>query len=349
MKEMEERKYYMVRAMQSLEEDFEVFFKNSVVAVGWREVDFSSFSKSDELRKSVNESYYVNSTIRQQFISRRLNEVERFKNMKENDYVIVPFNSYIVLAEVEENETFSKEDYERDLANQRSVSYRYKDGKILKISRKELSEGLQRRLRVPGSCVSDLFEFGKEIEDIFNSKSYSYSQEMMNLEQEEMDKFKAELLNNIQSGKTNLQTGGIGLENLVYELMKCEGYNAEVLAKNKFAENADADVRAIKEDSFMSKKILAQVKHHSGNTGKLGILQIINVLEEPEYQDYDGLLITSGMISDELRDFAIKSNIDVMDGISLVELIINNLNILSEPTKRQLGISIIPHLISTNV
>ena len=71
-------------------------------------------------------------------------------------------------------------------------------------------------------------------------------------------------LENLQKGKSNLQTGGIGLENLVCEIMQCEGYESKILAKNKFQGKADADILAIKEDSFMSKKIFVQVKHHNG-------------------------------------------------------------------------------------
>ena len=49
---MRDKKYYMVRAMLSREEDFKIFFENNVVAVGWSRIDFSSFSDVDELKKS---------------------------------------------------------------------------------------------------------------------------------------------------------------------------------------------------------------------------------------------------------------------------------------------------------
>lgn len=38
---MSERHYYMVRAMLSGESDFNVFFKNNVVAVGWSDINIS--------------------------------------------------------------------------------------------------------------------------------------------------------------------------------------------------------------------------------------------------------------------------------------------------------------------
>ncbi|ERJ82513.1 hypothetical protein HMPREF1987_01421 [Peptostreptococcaceae bacterium oral taxon 113 str. W5053] len=89
-------------------------------------------------------------------ISKKLNEVKRFKNLQEGDIIIVPFYSSVVLAIVGKEDIYSEKAYERSLANQRKVEYcqvEYclEDGKLMLISRKELSEGLQRRLRVRGS------------------------------------------------------------------------------------------------------------------------------------------------------------------------------------------------------
>ena len=185
---MPDRNYYMIRAMLSREDDFKIFFDNNVVAVGWSKVDFASLPDSQEVKNAVRRSYYEKSDKAQQVISKNLNEVERFKDMKKGDYILVPFNSYIALAEANEKEIYSPEDYEQDLSNQRSVNYRYENGKLLIIPRNELSEGLQRRLRVRGNTVANLFEFKDEIEMIFSRKSYSYSQEMRDMEQEEVKK-----------------------------------------------------------------------------------------------------------------------------------------------------------------
>lgn len=342
---MANRNYYMVRAMFSRDDDFEIFFRSNVVAVGWSEVDFTGFSDVAKLQEEVYRVYYEGRDISKRLISKYLNAVERFKNIKKGDYILVPFNSSIVLAEAEEKEIYSDEGYKNDLANQRRAVYRYENGKLLTIPRDELTEGLQRRLRVPGSSVANLFEFKDEIETIFSRGSYSYSQEMQDTEQKEMKKLKTGLLRNIQEGKTNLKTGGIGLENLVRELMECEGYEAKILAKNKFAGKADADIHAIKEDSFMSKKLFVQIKHHSGYSDKQGIQQLIDVLAQEGYEEYEGYFITSALVPDDVRAFAETNNIEVMDGNALVELIVNNLNRLPETTKRLLGICTIPHVL----
>lgn len=334
------RNYYMVRAQGSKEEDFKEFFDKNIIAVGWSNVDFSKENDINKLRDLVNEKYYNNRI--SPYISKKLNEIERFKGIKKGDYIIIPFYSSIVIAEAEDLEKYESNAIHLDLANQRAVSYKYLDSEPMRIARSDLSEGLQRRLRVRGNTVTNLNEFKDEIDKIFQTNGYSFIQNIMLFEEEKCKELKKQLLHKIQNGETNLQTGGIGLENLVSEIMQCEGYRSKVLPKNKFSGSADADIEAIKEDSFMSKKIFVQVKHHSGNSGKEGIEQIVKVLKCDEYKDHDGYFITSADINDDVRKFASENGIEVMDGMDLVELIIANLNRLSNKTKYQLGICSIP-------
>ena len=103
------RNYYMVRAMNSNQEDFDIFFKNNVVAVGWSRVNFSKEADSERLRQKVWEEYYKNAEKQQNTISRKLNEVERFKTIKKGDFIIVPYNSNIVIAEALDEEIYSEE------------------------------------------------------------------------------------------------------------------------------------------------------------------------------------------------------------------------------------------------
>lgn len=339
-----ERNYYMVRAMFSRAEDFEIFFNNNVAAVGWSNVNFSFYSTAAALRKAVEEEYYKNAGIASQTVSKRLNEAVRFKEIKKGDYIIVPYYSYIAIAEATGADKYSLCDWYQDLANQKCVSFRHTDKGILYIPRSDLSEGLQRRLRVRGSSVANLFEFKEEIDKIFSRPSYAYSQEMQSFEQAELSKLKKRLLESLQNGTTNLQTGGIGLERLICELFQCEGYDAAVLPKNTFGDNADADIRAAKEDKFIDKKMLVQVKHHSGSDDEYGIKQIINALKG-DFEDYDGYFITSAsQLQEQAQKMAQKHGITVMCGDELVEWITTNLDKLSETTKRSLGICTIPRM-----
>lgn len=340
-----ERNCYMVRAMLSRETDFDIFFRNNIVAVGWSKVDFTKYPSSESLREAVREMYYTDNKRASQVASKNLNEVERFKNIKEGDYIIVPYYAGIVLAVAEKEELYSAEAYKNDLSNQRRVAYRYTDHELLVIPRNELSEGLQRRLRVRGNTVSNLSEFEEEIERIFQSKSYTYSQAVRDAEHKVLTDLKQGLLDNIRNGHTHLQTGGIGLEHLVCELMQIEGYQARILPKSKFTGKADADVEAIKIDAFMDKKIFVQVKHHSGISSRHGVEQVIAVLQQKAYEDYDGYFITSADIAPEDLVFAKENGIEVMDGNDLVDLIVSDMDQLSVTTKQQLGICRFPVLL----
>ncbi len=340
-----DKQYLMVRAMTSQEIHFKEFFGNSVVAVGWSSVNFSDYNTAEELREAVREAYYFDKS--GPHVGMNLNECVRFKNIKSGDLIIIPFYSGIALAVAENEECYSDKALAIDLANQHKVSYLFKDEAVLSVPRNNLSEGLQRRLRVPGKTVSDLSEFSEEIEKLFSTpESYSYSGEAKQKEDALQKQFMQDLLSNIQGGKTNLQTGGIGMENLIKELFECEGYNARVLAKTSFKGSADADIEAWRDDSFTSIKIFAQVKHHGGYSGRGGIEQIIQAVEARNNsgENYKGIFITSAKVTDEDKKYAEDNSISVIDGERIVEIITSNLDRLSKSTIKKLGIVMVPSI-----
>lgn len=331
--------------MSSSLTDFEVFFNNSVIAVGWSEIDFSEFGKDDteDLLGSVEEEYYSAKDISPQFVGRKLNQVRRFHNINTGDYIIIPFHNSIRLAIAEGKILYDEKAQNSDLANQRKVSYQYTGTTYKTIPRDVLSEALQRRLRVRGSTVSDLYEFKDEIEKLFSKSSYSWTSDFEEKENALKNALKTKLINKIRIGQTNLKTGGIGLEHLVKELFACEGYNTEVLAKTAF-QLGDADVYAVKSDKFQETKILIQVKHHDGHTGDWGLTQLNEIKSSEEYKDHKFVLITTAEILPEVRKSAEEFDIATMDGNELVEWLIENLNNLSIETKIKLGLSAVPQI-----
>ena len=341
------RNYYMVRAMDSKQKDFKTFFENKVVGVGWSEVNFSNFKKSqvDELRQNVKSVYYSKSKQHPQSVGKKLNEVKRFHNINEGDYLIVPFLNSIRLAIAKDKKLYDKTAYELDLANQIRVNYLMNDKDFKTIPRDALSEGLQRRLRVRGSTVSNLYEFKDEIEKIFNKDNYSWTSDYEEKENLEIEKLKKKLLKNIRNGLTNLKTGGIGLEKLVKELFECEEYNANILAKSHFESYGDADVYAVKSDKFQETKILVQAKHHSGYTDNWGLNQLKIIQENSEYQDFTFVLLTTANIGKKVNEEANQLDIITMDGNDLVDWIFEHLDDLNSQTKIGLGISSIPRIL----
>ena len=341
------KNYYMVRAMDSQPNDFKVFFENKVVAVGWSEVNFTLFDKTDtqNLRKEVESIYYSSGDWHPPTVGKKLNEVKRFHNIKSGDYIIIPFYNAIRMAIAKKEHIYDNNAYDLDLANQIGVNYLFTDNDFKTILRNSLSEGLQRRLRVRGSTVSDLYEFKDEIEKIFEKDNYSWKSDCEEQENELTESVKEKLFSNIQNGTTNLSTGGIGLERLVKELFECEGYNANVLSKNSFENYGDADIYAVKSDKFQETKILIQVKHHSGYTDNWGIEQLKIIQEDSTYEDYKFVLLTSALIGKKVKDNANTFDVSTMDGKELIDWIFEHLDDLKVETKTRLGLSTVSQII----
>lgn len=344
---MEERNYYMVRAMNSTEQDFNIFTKKEIVAVGWSDIEFTQYKNNGErLKTEVTSRYYSDAYIAAQVIGRNLAQIRRFCEIKTNDFIIIPYRNKILLAVATGQQFYSEEDRFADLANQQKVSYQKSSSDELKVvPRNSLSEALQRRLRVRGSIVSDLWEFAGEIENLFAKDAYSYKDDFLEKEQELLAKSKTLLLNNIRIGQTNLQTGGMGLEHLVCELLECEGYEASVCSKKRFPGWADADVEATKDDRFTgTQKILIQVKHHQGISDDHGLNQLLEIQKLDEYNTNKLVFITTAEIDSSVEEKAGRADIFTMDGSGLIDWIFDNIDNLKEETKQKLRISVIPQI-----
>lgn len=341
------KNYFMVRAMNSTETDFNIFTKKNIVAIGWSNVDFTKYNNNFvKLKEELISHYFSNGNIVNQVIGRQINQIYRFCSIKSGDLIIVPYLNKILLATAIGESVYDKSYKDIDLANQQKVIYqKMASGGLKVIARNLLSEALQRRLRVRGSIVSDLWEFENEIESLFAKETYSYQEEFLKQEQRLMEKSKKILLNNIRTGKTNLQTGGLGLEYLVKELFECEGYKANVCSKRRFPGWADADVEATMDDRFIgTQKLLVQVKHHQGVSGSYGIKQLIEIQKIVDYDDYKMVFITTGEIEKDVLMMAKQSDILLIDGNALVDWIFENIYKLNAETKLKLRVSLLPRV-----
>jgi restriction system protein len=198
--------------------------------------------------------------------------------------------------------------------------------------------------------VSDLSEFAEEIERLYRADSaFTWSAYHRAQEEKRREAFSKELLCRIREGDVHLKGGGLGLEDLVAELLEHEGYDeASRIAKDRFDDSGDADVRATKADRFGEQKLLVQVKHHHGNSGHKGIRQLIAIRDnEPEtWGDHDLVLVTTGSVTDDVRDEATENGIQVLDGNDFIEWLLDHVGLLSSRFRRLLGISEVPELTS---
>lgn len=338
---------YMIRAMRSAKEDFDVFFNNSVVAVGWNELNFSDYESLDELLHSVELHYYpAGDRTAPQVAGKRKNEIRRFKGIKKGDKIVIPYWGSVRLAVASGEEKFSVPDMQRDLGNQHVVSFIQEgNGDYVTIPREQLSEGLQRRLRVPGSGITDLSDFDEEVENLFNGEAFISTIARVQNDQERL--FKTKLLNILQEGTSALQAGGIGLEKLVANLLEVDGYHVDIQSKSRFSGIADADIVAIRDDHLASTKLLVQVKHHSGESDEWGAQQLSHILEtEPDlFAEYRLVLVTSGRASTSLMELCEKKDITLVTGAHLVDWITDSLEKISPKMRIALRISDVPQLV----
>lgn len=328
-------KFLMIRSKASIiEKDF--------VGYGWKKVDFSKCETVNQVIQQINDKY-------ENGIGRKTNSVKRYYNLAKGDVVIVPLTKAIAIGIVNGNKSFDIKLSNDKACNLVSVSFfRTTDGHILRIPRKSITQGLESRLKFRQSNVS-LIEFKEEIERIIESIKLNgaYKQETYILEKvdEAENKFKQDLLQSITSGTTWLSAGGIGMEQLIKELLTIEGYTANIQAKNQTSDISDIDIVARRVDRFSESNLMIQVKHHSNISSSYGLEQLI-AYKDFDDSDYQKWFITTAKMSEKSLEIAEANNIKVMNGVELIDWIYENLNELKNSTKQSLGIIEIPVLLT---
>lgn len=326
---MDNSKIYLVRSPSKL-------IAENFAGYGWPQVNFSQAQDAASLMalfagKGINPG-------------RQRNQIKRFFSIQEGDLVVVPLHRAAAFGLAT-----GKRSYATDVGygeNRIGVEYfRHEDGSVVRVPRSELPEALSTRLKIRMSVVS-LDEFRDDITRIINQiqdkGAASFDSHIQQLEADSLTTLREQLLKNIRSGKTTLESGGIGLEKLVAELLRTEGYAAKILAKTAFEGNADADIEAFREDRFTSNKLLIQVKHHTGNTGHHALRQLQQLDNDDDVQRW---LITTGDVQQELVEEAESHGIGVMDGERFVEWVVERADQLSQRTLNRLGLSTTPSLL----
>lgn len=327
----------MVRThLSTIEKDY--------IGYGWAKVDFSICDNVTHVIEKINHNYTDG-------IGRHSNSVKRFFNLSKGDIVIVPLSKAIAIGVVSGEKSF-----DISLANKKSCNlisvnfFRTADGHVLRIPRKSVTNGLESRLKARKSNTS-LLEFKDEINRIVSAikSKGAYKQETYILEKiaEAENVFKQNLLMSIKQGNTWLSAGGLGLEQLVKELITIEGYTASIQAKNQTSDISDIDILAHRVDRFSESNLMIQVKHHSNTSSNHGLKQLIafNEFEDNNYQKW---FITTAEVSEETLYLAQQNNIKVMVGWEFVDWIYENIDSLSQATKHLLGIIETPILLTTH-
>lgn len=325
--------YYMVRTHD---------ISDNYINVGWGKVNLTNYITNFEaITEQICNIYLRNSSAIS--IGKTLNQIKRFIDIKKDDVIVVPYGNSIKIATVK-NKLYKNTEF----GNIIEVDFnKDKNGNIQSISRTDLTEKLQRRLRVRGCTIANYQEFAEEIIRVSSTDNYSYTSDVEVQIEKDIRQFKTNLLKRIREGETHLQGGGVGLEKLIQELLEIDGYDkVKIIAKNKYEGMADADIIAHKSDILIGDTFtLIQVKHHNGITDKHGIEQLIKINNGEEYYYDYKVLITSAELTDETKHYADENDIKVIQGNDLIDWIYDDLDKLSQTTRVKLGVSVVPKFI----
>jgi restriction system protein len=326
------KKYLMVRSP-------EVLINENKIGYGWKQINFASH---DNINSLIKEIIVLNGSI-----GRMTKQVKNYFNLKKDDIVIVPLGKSIAIARVSGEKFFDSSFTGGHGANQIRVEFFRKDNKIIRIPRSTLKQNLESRLKLR-TTIGDLSSFSEEIEHLIQNLNNYGNFEVDNSYQEKAEfyerEFKKELLNALCKGNTRLKAGGRGLEELVSELLKIEGYSqVDILDKKNGVGIADVDIQATSDNNPFLKDILVQVKHHNGETSSHAIKQLIAYEDEINSDAYKWV-VTTGSFSDKSKILAEENQINIMEGEQFVDWIYTNLNKLTDKMKANLGIVDVPKL-----
>ena len=353
------KRYYIVRIRERVED----FVKNSKVAVGWSETDFTKYINDPEgLKSAVNNKYYSKDGIAPTTRGRKLNEVKRFINIEENDIILVPGYRCFYIGSATNQFSYDKVNYKDDLANQLQVDFKKdENNEPMSFARDGKNTALATKLGVRGFTVLEITNSAiiKSIEELLESDTdMSEADKVIKKENQGLAEFKKSLKDVLpQYESLSLNAKGRGFEDLIKELMECDGYKAEILSNRIGGSGyADADILAIKEsgltDEFTS-AIYIQVKHHHGESDD-GIDQIVEfkrLIEESnqEFQSREGneitlspenikyVLLSSGFFTTYVKNKAEINGIILIDGDQLAEILFNKIDDISPDIRYKLG------------
>lgn len=176
--ELKMSKYYIVRIREQAEE----FVKQSKVAVGWSDVDFTKFKgDGDGLAEAVKKCYYSDSDVSPYLLGRKRSEVKRFINIKKGDIIIVPGYKSFYLGETTDEFIYDESKKNIDLANQLKVNFKKdREGEPIPFERKGKNTALMTKLRARGFTVL-------EVRNDQDSDLTKYIDELMREEQDISD------------------------------------------------------------------------------------------------------------------------------------------------------------------
>jgi len=323
--------YFLMRSPKAL-------LKDNKIGYGWKHLHFSDYDNVEKVLAQLN-------------AGRRKNQIKRFFNLKEGDVILVPLHCSVAIGIVKGDKSYD-ENAPKNTWNQVAVDFLKEDQKTLRtVSTRDnlITNRLLGRLRLR-MTIASLNEFSDEIEKlkkISESGEYNVSQIYNDNEESRAAEVKASLLSNLRSGNNlRIKGGGDGFEELICELLRLDGFNADIQSKKSNRGKGDIDIKAKKELPFgVTLRLDIQAKHHKGETSVKSVDQVAIAKKNHEVNEQSfAMVITTAAFSDEAKNKAETEDITLIDGGKFVDWLYDKLSELSTSTLYGLGISVSPTL-----
>lgn len=244
---------------------------------------------------------------------RFINEIEK------GDLVVIPANkSFYVCKVLEDDVLYDSSKIDEDTAIRRKVKF-LNSG--ITISKKYADAALKSRLKYRGTIVNatDILD---SIETAIKNSKEGKKPDFKNDTNTDIVEM---VYNRLKSSKSILDPNLF--EELIKDMLSAMGAISRIPAKNAFKGRADCDIIADFEDLGIS--IYIQVKYHTSNseTDEWAVIQIseaMKQLDEINNTNSIGWVISAGVFSERSKSMADESNIRVIEGEELAEMLVKS-------------------------
>lgn len=246
----------------------------------------------------------------------------KFTYINTNDIIILPMSGGIAIGKVVLKEFREDLDWQ-DTLNIEWLTKWY--------SKKDLPSKLQSKLKYRGTFLN-LNDFGGAINDIIESNfltaTNSYQNKLREKEEATIVKL-AEQLN----GRKETKFQDTEFELFILHLFELEYSNYGVVGfknngKSEAIDGKDVGFTIDLDEFNINIKVNIQVKQHSDNASFGGLSQIYKSNSADPY--VRNILVTSGKITSEMREEAIKLSVLVYGPIEIAKMILSNIDNLDE-------------------
>jgi restriction system protein len=305
---MEEKTIWGIHAGQTGEAE-SLFLNKNVIALGWKNMGgFNGLKTRDEFKERYAE-VWPDASLQQIAIGAG----QPFRFVHEiivGDYVVFPAKKdrQVHIGEITGEYQYHPS-INKDFANQRSVKW------LVNLPRTRFS---QSALYEMGSAMS-LFQIKNNADEIMaalegkivviNPPDDTGGTGFSDIEEQTKDFVLKQLERNLK---------GLPLENFIQHLLETMGYRARLT----YANEPSVDIIAYKDElGFEPPIIKVQVKSSSGKIGDKDVSALYGKVDQGEF----GLLITLGEFTPPAKHFeSSKSNLRLIDGVGLVDLIFDH-------------------------